>query len=132
MIAYIFFHAGELPWRVDITSLGVSEFHFQVNVTDSLNLTDSAIIEYEGMPVIDNIVHCFYECCALFLSVGPLVLDCSLNAELEIECTSSNQLAPNLTVCSFNGDPCVYIPITKLSSVMYIYFMKVHLDMGSM
>ena len=42
---------GVLPWRVDITSLGVSEFHFQVNATDSLNLTDSAIIEYQGRSI---------------------------------------------------------------------------------
>ena len=47
----IHFHAGELPWRVDITSLGASEFRFQVNVTDSLNLTDSAIIEYQGRSI---------------------------------------------------------------------------------
>ena len=44
-------------------------------------------------------------------SVGPLVLDCSLSTQTEIECLSSNQLDLNKTVCSFRGvnvDKCKY------------------------
>ena len=33
---------------MDIVSLGQRQYHLQVNVTDSLNLTDSAVIEYTG------------------------------------------------------------------------------------
>ena len=39
--------SGALPWRVPIIP-GVQEYRLQVNVTDSLNLTDSAVIEYQG------------------------------------------------------------------------------------
>ena len=41
--------AGTLPWRVDISSPTIREYHLQINVTDSLNLTDSDTIEYEGI-----------------------------------------------------------------------------------
>ena len=49
--------------------------------------------------------------CCLYVnfSVGPLALECSLNDMLEVTCTSNNKLAPNETICSFNGDmtgPC--------------------------
>lgn len=42
-------YIGTLPWRVDISSPTIREYHLQINVTDSLNLTDSAVIKYEGI-----------------------------------------------------------------------------------
>ena len=101
--------AGTLPWRVDISSSKIREYHLQINVTDSLNLTDSDTIEYEGIKSTMQFV-VYYAQLSPFL-VGPLSLRCSFNAELEIECLSNNQLAPNTTVCSFNGvttNPCMY------------------------
>lgn len=102
--------AGTLPWRVDISSPTIREYYLQINVTDSLNLTDSDIIEYEGMSC--NLLCIMQNIWSFLLLVGPLFLRCSLNAKLEIECLSNNHLAPNATVCSFNGvttNPCMHI-----------------------
>ena len=55
------------------------------------------------------LVHVQSDTSSIIHIVAPLVLDCSLNAEMKVECRSNNQLAPDHTVCTFNGeaeDPC--------------------------
>ena len=67
---------------------------------------------------IDLYVHMPVYVVFLSFSVGPLVLDCSLSPQMEIECLSSNQLDLNQTVCSFRGstmDHCKYPFSFKLS-----------------
>jgi uncharacterized protein YegL len=77
-----------LPWKVAFTP-PTKVYDLQISVTDTLQLNDTAQLEH---------------------TVGPLVLDCSLNQQMEIECLSSNQLDLNQTVCSFRGntmDHCI-------------------------
>ena len=88
----------------------IARYYLRINVTDSLNLTESTTIEYQGKSdIYTGLSPCLVVC--VNFSVGPLVLECFLNGMLEVTCTSSNQLAPNETVCFFNGDttdPCMF------------------------
>ena len=42
-------YAGTFPWVIDVVSFGAKDYYLHINVTDTLNLTDSAVIEYTGM-----------------------------------------------------------------------------------
>ena len=62
-------HSGALPWRVPIVP-GVEEYRLQVNVTDLLNLTDSAVIEYQGKVYTWNMQFSDSNALLIFLQLG--------------------------------------------------------------